>query len=237
VRAFLTASCFFAALTGLTPSLDAKERAVMSGDGTWRLSVSGSPQVLLIFHKNTPEPLRRYKVESTSGQTGQVTCLIEAPSRQSFLAVLGTVGEIWEMSYDPDAAPVFPGFVHNYRHGQVEGIEAEPQPFARRRLRLSLDHSALVFTPNHTEVIGRDSDAAIRVFNLDTRRSPGRLALQSESLLARSRFLGRDGETLLAIPSQAEERWHLFSTTDWKPAGELEDLPPTPSSAGLVCNS
>lgn len=99
--------------------------SVLSADSVWHLSASGSPQLLTISAADKDEVFRQYAVKERNGAPARITCLFEAPSRLSFLAVLPNAGEIWEMSYDTDAAPVFPGFVHNYRTGQVEGITVE----------------------------------------------------------------------------------------------------------------
>lgn len=236
MRALVTVSLVLTIFIGLVTLLPATERTLTSRNGMWRLSISEDNGVLSIFRTGTAEALRRYKVSDTSGRSGRLTCLVEAPSRQSFFAVLGTVGEIWEMSYDPDADPVFPGFVHNYRIGQVEGIEAEPQPFARRRLHLALDHSTLVFSPDHTEIIGYDRKGGVSVFNLDARRPVSQLALGPDPLVARSRFLERDGETLLAVPDQTESGWRLFSTSSWHAIGKLKELPSGSYADELICS-
>jgi dihydro-heme d1 dehydrogenase len=136
----------------------------------WQFRIDGDPQVLTIKKAGVAEPLRRYAVTDTLGRAARITCLIDAPTRRSVFAVLAEAGEIWEMAIDADAQPVYPGFVHNFREGQVEGIAPEPQPFARRRLRLEIDHSKLIFSPDFLDVIAADGAGGYVAFNLDARR-------------------------------------------------------------------
>lgn len=223
------------ALMGLLTAAAPPDKSLTSKNGVWTLSATGAPQVLMISRAGDSEPLRRYQVLDALGKKGRVTCLVEAPSRQSFFAILGTSGEIWEMSYDRDAKPVFPGFVHNYREGQVEGIAAEPQPFARRRLHLPLDHNTLIFSPDHAEVIGYDDKGRITVFNLDARRIAGRLSPGLAPLLADSHFLEHKGKPALAIRDGKTNLWHLYSTDDWHEVGVVTEPPSKALSNNFIC--
>ncbi len=45
--------------------------------------------------------------------------------RQIFIVALKDLKEIWELSYDPDADPIYGSFVHNYREGELEGEVVE----------------------------------------------------------------------------------------------------------------
>jgi hypothetical protein len=147
--------------------------AQSAGEG-WQFQTDGDPQILTITRVGASTPLRRYPVLDALGRAARITCLIDAPPRRSIIAVLAAAGEIWEMAVDVDAPPVYPGFVHNFREGQVEGIAPEPQPFARRRLRLEIDHSRLIFSPDFLDVIATDGKGGFVAYNLDARRLSAR---------------------------------------------------------------
>jgi len=194
---------------------DVSKTSLSSGNEAWHISASGAPQVLLITAKNENKAFRQFKVANNKGLPAKISCLFEAPSRLSFIAVLSDAEEIWEMSYDPDADPVFPGFVHNYRTGQVEGITVEEQPFARRRLYLGLDHSTLIFSPSHTEVIGYGEDGSITVYNLDSRKPAGKLTDQISVSLLDSQFSIVD-EELIFILNLPDGNKKIFSAHSWR---------------------
>lgn len=213
--------------TGLTLSIlfflsacisDAGKKPITSANETWHLSASGEPQRLIITANNKSEVYRETSVEDGKAVPAHITCLFEAPSRLSFFAVLADAQEIWEMSYDPDADPVFPGFVHNYRTGQVEGIIVEKQPFARRRLYLDLDHNTLIFSPSHTEVIGYAKDGSVTVYNLDSRKPAGKLTNQINVSLLDSQFAIVD-DVLVFILNFLDGSQQMFSTHSWHEIG------------------
>lgn len=194
---------------------DVNKMSVSSSDGTWHLSVSGFPQVLTVTATNEGKVFRQIEIKDSNKIPTQISCLFEAPSRLSFFAVLPNAQEIWEMSYDPSADPVFPGFVHNYRTGQVEGITVEDQPFARRRLHLALDHNSLIFSPSHTEVIGYGEGGSITAYNLDSRKPAGKLTDQINISLLVSQFAIVDDELvfILNFPDGSQQ---IFSAHSWR---------------------
>jgi dihydro-heme d1 dehydrogenase len=194
---------------------DVSKTSISSGNEAWHLSVSGKPQLLTVVAKKKNEVFRKISVVDSKGVAAQISCLFEAPTRLSFFAVLPNAQEIWEMSYDPSADPIFPGFVHNYRTGQVEGITVEEQPFARRRLYLGLDHNTLTFSPSHTEVIGYGEDGSITVYNLDSRKPAGKLTDQINVSLLDSQFAIVDDE-LIFILNLPDGRQQIFSTHSWR---------------------
>ena len=41
------------------------------------------------------------------------------------------IPEIWEISYDPDAKPIFDGYVHDYKMGEGVALAGYLNPVAR----------------------------------------------------------------------------------------------------------
>ena len=66
--------------------------------------------------------------------TSRVAAVADAAPRRSFVVVMQDIPEIWEISYDPQAEPIYQGLVHDYR--LREGI-AEPGFLNPRRTRLA----------------------------------------------------------------------------------------------------
>lgn len=211
-RAVLTFGLLFFVSACVTNS---SRQTVSSGNDVWYLSASDEPPVLTISNTEKNQLFRQYAVLNNNDTAVAINCLFEAPTRLSFLAVLADGGEIWEMSYDPKAEPVFPGLVHNYRTGQVEGITVEEQPFARRRLNLNIDHHRLIFSPSHSEVIGYDANGSVVVYNLDSRKLAGRLSEPKEASLLHSRFMEIDNQ-LVFVLSLDNGKQRVFSAHNWR---------------------
>jgi hypothetical protein len=93
--------------------------------------------------------------------------VLDAPPRRSFIALLADVPETWELSYDPDAEPVYDGMVHDYRMG--EGI-ADRGPFAVRRIVLDEPLSDARFNADYSQFTAKAADGSLHVVNLHVRR-------------------------------------------------------------------
>ena len=94
-------------------------RLALSGDGRWLLA-AGAREALVQIFDATLKPVRRITIASPDGreQSGAAQVLTLAGSR-SWLLALDTLRELWEISYDPAAAPIFDGLVHDYRMGEA----------------------------------------------------------------------------------------------------------------------
>ncbi len=105
----------------------------VSSDGKWIMAGNSLPHNLVVLNAVDMSLYKIIPATDKKGNSSRVSAVYNAPPRKSFIVAFKDIKEIWEMSYDPNAAPVYEGFVHNYRAGQEEGIVSEPQPFARRR--------------------------------------------------------------------------------------------------------
>ena len=84
-----------------------------------------------------------------------VAGVFDAPPRRSFVVVFDSLPELWEISYDPQAEPIYQGLVHDYR--LREGI-AEPGFLNARRTRLDAPLRDPGFDSSHAFVIARAPD-------------------------------------------------------------------------------
>ena len=73
---------------------------------------------------------------SKKGNSSRVSAVYQAPSRDSFIAALKDVPEIWEIATDPNAPPVYAGLVHSHEKGMVEALPSSHGLFALRRIEV-----------------------------------------------------------------------------------------------------
>ena len=106
--------------------------------------------------------------------TSRVSAVYDAAPRNSFIAALKDVPEIWEISYDEKAEPIYDGLVHDYRMG-----EAIPTPgyLNPRRTLLEAPLDDFFFDQDYRVVMGASRDGHGQVVNLDVRRKIGELPL------------------------------------------------------------
>jgi hypothetical protein len=101
----------------------------ISGDGKWLLAASAVPGSLVLLDAGTLVLRREYAVQDERGASSRVAAVRTAWLRNSFVVALRDLPQLWEISWDPNAEPVYRGYVHDYRMG--EGI-AETGQFTPR---------------------------------------------------------------------------------------------------------
>jgi hypothetical protein len=118
------------------------------------------------------ERARTWRATGLDGRiVSQVADVRDNPARRSFLVSFTTLPELWEISYDPQAEPIFDGLVHDYRMG--EGI-ARSGFLGVRRTPLDAPFTVLSIAGGGRHVVGttRHPDGSVTrdVVHLDVRR-------------------------------------------------------------------
>lgn len=230
--AWLLAACGLAAAQALSDPMQAVSPAappladVPVAAGRFTLRVQAEQ---LRLHDNAGQTLRSWPVRSAQGQAGSVLAVFDAPARRSFVVVLRDLAELWEISVDPAAEPIFDGWVHDYRMG--EGLP-RPGYLGIRRTRLARPLVAVFFDARVPWLVGAEPGApaddpsaaplTALVIHLDIRRTMARLPLPGPSLPGSTpppldgTRLWREGERwLLRLP--AVNGWTVYDTQRWAP--------------------
>ncbi len=173
----------------------------VSSDGKWVIAANYLPHSLVVLNAHDLTPFKIIKADNRKGETSRVAAVYNAPPRRSFIAALADFKEIWEMSYDPEAAPVYVGFSHNFRKGQEEGIVEEEQPFARRRIKIEENMRDFYFDPYYAEVMGASRGGkGGMVYNLDARKKVAELDLEGMPHLGSGIVFDYEGRPVMATP-------------------------------------
>lgn len=159
----------------------ADERPVVagSGDGRWTLRADPHAPDLVLLDADQ-QPQRHYALTSLDGRrVGRVSVLRDAPTRRSFVLSLPNLHELWEISYDPAAAPIYDGLVHDYAMGEAL---ARPGYLGVRRTPLSFGVEDFFVARSGRYLVARTAPQAgagvqVHLINLDVRRSLASLAL------------------------------------------------------------
>lgn len=149
-----------------TVQLDAPVHALAaSADGRWALAAHGQRLSLVDAQGAVVKTFEGSDLGRT--RRGVATVLFSLPQRQSFFAAWPALGESWEISLDPAAAPVFDGLVHDYRMGEAI---ASPGYLGLRRAPLDQPIPAFSFVDHRVPwVAGMQGDEVV-VVHLDVRR-------------------------------------------------------------------
>lgn len=157
-------------------------------------------------------PLRRWPLPAASGQgQGRALALLWAAQRRSFVIVPAGVPQYWELSYDPQAPPIYAGLVHDYRLG--EGL-AEPGYLGLRRAMLEQPLSAACLLAGRPWLLGQQGADAVLI-HLDVRRVIA--TLPNSDARSATLYLQPQGPALLRVQGRSGEAIWL-DTQGWKPS-------------------
>jgi len=199
----------------------------VSSDGKWVMAGNFLPHNLVVLNAHDLSPFKVIDAVDDKGNSSRVSAVYNAPPRNSFIAALKDFKEVWEMSYDPDAKPVYGNFVHNYREGQEEAVVVEEQPFARRRIQLEDYLDDFFFDLAYAEVIGASRDGkGGAVYNLDARRKVSNLELEGMPHLGSGITWEFDGRMVMATPHLKDAAISVIDMETWKTVKRIETLGP-----------
>jgi cytochrome c553 len=189
----------------------------LSKDGKHLAVANYLPRALVILDTETLSVEKIFDVKDKDGQTSRVSAVYQAPRRDSFIAALKDVPEIWEIATDPDAEPVFGGMVHSYEKGMVEGLASSSGLFALRRIAVPEPIDDFFFDPDYRHLIGasRDGDKA-HVVNLNVGRDIAVIDLPGMPHLGSGISWEWNGRRVVATPHLKDSAISIIDMSDWK---------------------
>lgn len=166
-----------AALLLAAPLANAGEMA-RSADGKWLAIANAEPYILTIVSTETNAVIRRFEIVARSGIRSEIEGVYTDPTRRNFIVTLRDAPEFWLISTDPNAPPVFEGFVHNNENGMTEGLASSEGLFALKKFQLEAMIGDLVFSPDYRTATGLTQDKRTAVvLNLNVNREINKYAL------------------------------------------------------------
>ncbi len=155
-------------------------------------------------------------VISKTGVESRVSAVYQAPQRDSFILALKDAPEIWEVATNPDAEPVYEGFIHSQEKDMIEAIASSEGLFARRRIEIAEPLDDFFFTDDYRHLIGASRDGLRGVVvNLNVGREIAELPLPGMPHLGSGISWDLDGRRVMATPHLKEGKLSVIDTTDW----------------------
>jgi dihydro-heme d1 dehydrogenase len=191
----------------------------VSGDGRWVMAANYFPHTLALFDADL-NLHKTYAAATLDGRSSsRVSAVYDAAPRKSFVVALKDLPELWEVSYDPKAEPIFDGLVHDYKMG--EGI-AKPGYLGIRRTRLDEPLDDFFFDQSYRHVLGAtrprgDATTSAQVVNLDVRRKIAELPIAGMPHLGSGITFEWNGTTVLASPNLKDGALDVIDMKTWKP--------------------
>jgi mono/diheme cytochrome c family protein/WD40 repeat protein len=192
----------------------------VSGDGRWVMAANYLPRTVVLFDADL-QLVKRYDATTLDGKTASRTSAVyDAAPRQSFVVALKDIPEVWEISYDPKAAPIYDGLVHDYKMGEAI---AKPGYQNVRRTPLDEPLDDFFFDQSYRHVLGAtrpkagsSEGASAQVVNLDARRKIADLPIAGMPHLGSGITFAWNGTTVLASPNLKDGAIDVIDMKTWR---------------------
>ncbi len=186
----------------------------VSHDGRYVMVGNYLPHTLVLLDARDLSPIKLYTVKNEKGKTSRVSAVYTAPPRKSFIAALKDITEVWEIPYNEDAEPIYPGLVHDYKMG--EGIAVKGQ-FGVRRIRLTDYLDDFFFDQSYEHLMGAARNAKNgQVVNLIVGRKIADLELSGLPHLGSGITWNYKDTTVLATPNLKSGEVSIIDMQTWK---------------------
>lgn len=189
----------------------------ISRDGRHLAVANYLPHTLVMLSTDDLSVERIFEAKDRSGRSSRVSAVYQAPSRDSFIAALKDVPEIWEIATDPNAPPVYSGFVHSHEKSMIEALPSSRGLFALRRIEVPEPLDDFFFDPSYRNLIGSAREGRAIVVNLAVGRDIKQLDLPGLPHLGSGITWTWNGRPVLATPLLKEGRISVLDMRDWSP--------------------
>lgn len=194
----------------------------VSADGRYLMVANYLPATLVLLDARNLSLIRLMDVADERGTPSRVSAVYDAAPRQSFIAALKDIKEIWEVSYADD--PPYTGPVHDYRD---EGPPLAAVPFPIRRIRVEETIDDFFFDPDYKFLIGaaRQSEQG-QVVDLRIGRKIAAVDLPGLPHLGSGITWQYQGRPVLATPNLQQGLVSIIDMKNWQTIKHLETLGP-----------
>ncbi|MCP5160786.1 MAG: c-type cytochrome [Hahellaceae bacterium] len=175
----------------------------VSYDGKYAIVGNYLPHNLVILDTRDLSPVKVINVEDEAGTSSRVSAVYTAPPRQSFIAALKDLKEVWEIPYDNN-----------------------PE-FKVRRIKVDDYLDDFFFDPSYKHLIGasRDSDDG-QVVDMDAGKKTHTVDLAGMPHLGSGITWEYQGKPILATPNLKEGQISFIDMTTWKVIKRIETKGP-----------
>ncbi len=211
----------------------------VSHDGRYVIAANYLPHTLVVLDARDLTPLKLIDVVDDNGQSSRVSAVYTADPRESFIAALKDIPEVWEISYMDNPPAGFSGWVHDFREdsGDTQGgasaaggrtpvatDDNKVAPFAVRRIKvegylddffLTQECNRVIGTSRGLDTQGKQGHTG-QIVDLDVRRAIAQVNLPGMPHLSSAITWKYQGRTVLATPNIKQPEVTVVDTETWE---------------------
>jgi len=197
----------------------------VSADDRYVMVANYLPHTLLLLDARDLTPIRLYDVTDHSGKSSRVSAVYTAPPRDSFIAALKDIPEVWEISYADEPPIAFAGWMHDYN--PESGEEPQIEAFPVRRIKVDDYLDDFFFDQEYVSIIGASRAGKGQVVDMDI----GRVIVPDLDLpgmphLGSGITWQYQGRPVLATPNLREGRVSVIDMDNWETVAQIDTLGP-----------
>ena len=208
-------------LAEVRAGINARNIAI-SRDGRHIAVANYLPRTLVMLSAEDLSVEKIFDVRDKKGNPSRVSAVYQARPRDSFIAALKDVPEIWEIATDPNAPPVYSGFVHSHEKGMVEALPSSQGLFALRRIETSEPLDDFFFDPPYRNLVGSAREGRAVVVNLVVGREIKQLDMPGLPHLGSGISWIWNGRPVMATPLLKAGRINVLDIQDWSLLRSIE---------------
>ena len=204
--------------------INTRNQAV-SADGRYVMIANYLPHTLVLLDAKDLSPIKLFEVKDETGKTSRVSAVYTAPPRNSFVAALKDIPELWEISYEDEPPIGFGSWVHDYNPESGENVK--PEPFPVRRITVNDYLDDFFFDQEYVSLIGASREGKGQVVNMDVGKVivPD-LELPGMPHLGSGITFEYKGRTVLATPNLKKGDVSVIDMETWKTIKRIKTLGP-----------
>ncbi len=189
----------------------------ISADGKYVAVANYLPHSLVILKSSDFSVKKIFDVRDRWKRSSRVSAVYQARPRNSFIAALKDVPEIWEISTDPNAPDTHEGFVHSYETGMKEKLASSSGLFSLRRIETKQPLDDFFFDQAYRHLLGSSRDGKhASVVHLDTRQTIAGIKLPSLPHMGSGITFDYQGKRVMATPHLREGKISVIDMGSWK---------------------
>jgi hypothetical protein len=197
----------------------------VSHDGRYVMVANYLPHSLVLLDAVDLKPVKYYEVKNDDGKTSRISAVYTAPPRDSFIAALKDIPEVWQINYADDPPVGFGQWMHDYN--PESGEKPEVKKFPVRRIPVDDYLDDFFFDQEYVSIIGASREGKGQVVDLDVGRVivPD-LALPGMPHLGSGITWEYQGRMVLATPNLREGNVSVIDMESWETIRQIETLGP-----------
>jgi len=196
----------------------------VSNDGRYIIAGNYLPHTLSVFSAKDLSPIKIIPVKDEQGNTSRVSAVYDAAPRNTFIAALKDLKQVWEISYEDNPPAGFSGWVHDYREDSGDADRSASFPVRQVKVNDYLDD--FFFNQDYDIIIGASRDSKGQIVNLDLGRVTHRIDLPGMPHLGSGITWQYKGRPVLATPNLKTNAVSIIDMESWKVIKRIETLGP-----------